>query len=266
MKGSSSREPMLFGLLGHEIGYSLSPSIHNAIFRKYGINARYTLFDVPSKGLSEAFRDLVTRTSGFNVTKPYKAEVYGMLENISPEAERCMNVNTVHNGTGYNTDYTAMRSLLAVSGVESSGKSATVFGSGPAASTAAVVLSELGFSVKIISRNSERARIILKNLERLGFGETCWQKFEPSGSISTGVAVNAISSADAVFPKIHCEAAVNLNYGTRGENFKRSIISNPHIVKGEDILLEQALESQKIWFGKKLSISPQEVFNGQQHR
>ena len=106
-----------YGLLGKNINYSLSPAMHNAAFRHFGIPAEYKLFDVRENELDGFVRDrvLTGEISGFNVTVPYKMKMREVLEKIPIPEENFANwvritgaLNTVkvekENITAYNTD------------------------------------------------------------------------------------------------------------------------------------------------------------------
>jgi len=74
---------MRFGLIGHGISRSLSPSIHHQLFKARGVDATYELIDVKSpEALSETlercYRD---GFEGLNVTTPYKKDVARLIGN-----------------------------------------------------------------------------------------------------------------------------------------------------------------------------------------
>ena len=104
-----------YGLLGRNISYSLSPVMHNAAFKHFGIPAVYKLFDIEESELDSFFRDLVSGAgiSGINVTVPYKIWFHDELKarkehDVDGSAESLGVVNTVKvegpHLTGYNTD------------------------------------------------------------------------------------------------------------------------------------------------------------------
>src|SRR4051812_16185882 len=104
---------MLVGLIGANIGQSLSPALHEDAFAALGVVGHYHLMDVdalpgrPLEGLMAA-----ARTAGFagtNITFPFKEAVIALLDEVSPEAREIGAVNTVVIGadgrtTGHNTD------------------------------------------------------------------------------------------------------------------------------------------------------------------
>ena len=70
-----------FCLLGHNIGYSLSPKVHSLIYAELGLNASYTLFDVEQKDFESSLVKL-KEFDGFNVTKPYKTKIIPYLNSV----------------------------------------------------------------------------------------------------------------------------------------------------------------------------------------
>ncbi|MFM7150174.1 MAG: type I 3-dehydroquinate dehydratase [Gemmataceae bacterium] len=63
----------VFGVIGDPVSHSLSPLIHNAAFRKLGINAVYVPFRVPKEMLSDflfGFEQIPVK--GYSVTIPHK--------------------------------------------------------------------------------------------------------------------------------------------------------------------------------------------------
>lgn len=88
-----------FALLGHPVGHSLSPAMHNAAFRALGLPARYALVDVPPGGMPRVLGQLRARNyGGVNVTIPHKEAAYRYLRAhgvLSDVAALLQAVNTV---------------------------------------------------------------------------------------------------------------------------------------------------------------------------
>lgn len=141
---------MRCGLLGRKLGHSYSPQIHS-----YLSNYSYQLFEKEPEDV-KAFL-LSNDYDALNVTIPYKKDVIPYLDELSPVAQKMGAVNTIvrdKNGKliGHNTDYFGFLSTIQKTGLSVSGKKVLVLGSGGAASTAIVVLKELGADVIVISR------------------------------------------------------------------------------------------------------------------
>ena len=96
-----------FALLGHPLGHSLSPVIHERLMQLAGIDGRYTLTDIPPEELPRRMQELFA-LDGFNVTIPYKVDVIDYLDELDDTAKRYMSVNCVAKRDGrtigYNTD------------------------------------------------------------------------------------------------------------------------------------------------------------------
>ena len=80
----------LVGLIGANIGGSLSPALHEDAFAAAGMVGHYHLMDIaslPGRGLKDLLA--AARTAGFsgvNVTYPFKEAVIALLDEVSPEA------------------------------------------------------------------------------------------------------------------------------------------------------------------------------------
>lgn len=98
-----------YAVLGHPIGHSLSPVMHNAALRELGLDAVYLAFDVaPEKlmGVLPAMADM--GFGGVNLTVPLKEVAFKGLSDLDESARSLGAVNTVEitdNGLrGHNTD------------------------------------------------------------------------------------------------------------------------------------------------------------------
>ena len=91
--------PTSFFLLGHPVGHSLSPFMHNAAFKALGLNAHYALLDVAPGDVPRTLADLRAQgCGGANVTIPHKEAAYRFLAakgRLSDVAQLLHSVNTV---------------------------------------------------------------------------------------------------------------------------------------------------------------------------
>lgn len=98
---------MQYGLLGHPLGHSLSPQLHQLLAQLSGTDLNYYLLDTHSQSIDAVLPRLL-QLDGFNVTIPYKQDIIPYLEQMDDSAARYQSVNTVsHKGgklIGYNTD------------------------------------------------------------------------------------------------------------------------------------------------------------------
>lgn len=96
-----------YTLIGHPLGHSMSPFIHDRLFAMAGREARYTLTDIAPEHLAgeESF---LRSLQGFNITIPHKMAIIPMVDEMDDSAKRYNSVNCVANKNGklvgYNTD------------------------------------------------------------------------------------------------------------------------------------------------------------------
>jgi len=132
------------GVIGNPVGHSLSPAIHNAAFRKLGLNFVYLAWEV--EALGDAIKGLhaLGNFRGASVTIPHKVAAMQLLDHVEPTARQIGAVNTIvaEKGelTGYNTDATGALRALREGGVELKGRRIVVLGSGGAARAIAFAL------------------------------------------------------------------------------------------------------------------------------
>jgi len=164
----------LYGIFGCPLSHTLSPAMHEAAFRKFGIEAHYIVLEL----IPAAFKKLMSRSakislSGFNVTVPYKEVVMKYLDEVRPEARAIGAVNTVYRkGTkwvGTNTDMEGfLLALMKDGGFRPSGKRALILGAGGAARAVIYGLSREGIrEVVIADCFPEKARKILADMKKL---------------------------------------------------------------------------------------------------
>ncbi len=111
------KPPGLYGLLGHNISYSLSPYIFNTIFRRRGMNSLYMPFDIKRNHLRKFTESVrVLGISGFNVTIPHKLQVVRYLDDLDNSAKSVGAVNLVifRKGklVGYNSDSYGIKATI----------------------------------------------------------------------------------------------------------------------------------------------------------
>lgn len=188
-------ETHVYGVVGHPLGHSLSPVVHNAAFAALEENAVY--LPMPVGPGYESFKAFIAEVlarpwldfRGFSVTTPHKENARRYLREtgrmIEPLAERIGAVNTMTldgNGclSGYNTDAPAvLASVMSLSapGAPGLGRGVppdmapapgahppslgglrvAVLGAGGVARAVVAALSEAGAEITIYNRSSARA-------------------------------------------------------------------------------------------------------------
>ncbi len=195
---------MLVGLIGKNIGQSLSPALHEDAFAAHDVLGLYHLMDAGSPR-ERTLPDLLAavRMAGFagvNVTFPFKEAVIPLLDKVSAEAREIGAVNTVvidaeGRTSGHNTDRSGFRAAFR----ETFGKKSVVgqavlqLGAGGAGRAVAFALMDLGAGrLELYDRDLDRARGLAADLcARFGAGKAIvLEAPEPAIASAAGI-VNA---------------------------------------------------------------------------
>ena len=147
----------VFAIAGNPAGHSLSPSIHNRLFREKGVSAAYTIASIESfDEITDAF--LRGEPCGLSVTAPFKDDAFAFAQRVGAEigtnAERAQAVNTLVNLGGRiladNTDVDGFAALLPKA------RKAAVVGAGGTGRAAVVALENAGIPVTVYNRTTSR--------------------------------------------------------------------------------------------------------------
>ena len=194
------------GILGWPLEQTLSPVVHNAAFRRLGLDWIYLAFPVPPEWLGEAVAGMrALGCMGANVTMPHKGAVADHLDDVSGDASSIGAVNTIQRIgdalIGHNTDVDGFRNVLQDdAGVRVEGRSAVVLGAGGAARAVVRALSEMeAKDVVVVARDRARGQSV--------------------GAVVGDRTVRAAEWSDAVEHAAAADIVVNATpLGMRGEN------------------------------------------------
>lgn len=156
----------IYGILGRPVTHSLSPAMHNAAFRKLGLNAAYVAFPVADLRQAVAgIRGLDLK--GVSVTIPFKEEIIPLLDELDPHVAQIGAVNTVVNREGrllgYNTDWLgAVKALKAKTAL--TGDHFLILGAGGAARAIAYGIIKEGGQVTVTDLDAARAEALARDL------------------------------------------------------------------------------------------------------
>jgi shikimate dehydrogenase len=156
----------LYGLIGNPVQHSLSPIIHNRVFKRMGLNAVYVAFEVNDlRGALKGIKDLGIH--GASVTIPFKTKVIPLLDQIEDVANEIQAVNTVKNEggklIGYNTDWRGAIEALE-EGINLENKRIMLLGAGGAARAIAFGLKNKGCQVFIYNRSLNKSKDLAREL------------------------------------------------------------------------------------------------------
>lgn len=148
------------GVIGNPIEHTVSPVMHNAAFRKLGLDYVYLPFRVKKEELGKAIGAMrALNIRGLNVTIPHKVAVIQFLDELDSLANKIGAVNTIVNDgrtlKGYNTDATGFLRTLLERGVRPEGKKVVVLGAGGASRAISFILADKGAHIVILNRPLE---------------------------------------------------------------------------------------------------------------
>jgi shikimate dehydrogenase len=264
-------------LLGHPVGHSRSPAMHNAAFRELGLDWRYEAVDVEPERFGEVLRSLPDEGFvGANVTIPHKLRALEAADDPTEVARIVGAANTLSFAGGRvradNTDVegflAALREQLPAA---PAGMRALVLGAGGAARAVVYALLSAGTdSVQVWNRHPERARELVADLAPAARNTALQSATEPSPS-SIDLLVNATSlgmidshagpgprEGDEFFKAVPLTAdelddrltVVDLVYRhDRTQLVRAASALGLRCIDGFDVLVHQGAASFRIWTG-----------------
>ena len=167
------RDPLntRFGfVLGHHVGHSISPRLHNAAFRALNLPFVYELLDTPPSGLESAIDRMRRADSlGGNVTMPFKKAVLDYADEISAASRNCGAGNLLVNHEGllalHNTDVHAILVQLTRRANEVGRGAAVILGAGGAAAAALEALKTVPpQAIRVLARDHRKARALFERI------------------------------------------------------------------------------------------------------
>lgn len=255
----------LYCLIGNPIDRSLSPIIHNEIFKILGENSIYLAFNIDKNKLKDTIEGLkAINIQGFNVTIPFKKAIIKYLDDLSPEAEILGAVNTVKNENGkligYNTDGAGFLQTFKDNNINVRNKNVLLLGAGGAAYAIGITLSLNGVnSIYIANRSREKAISLERQIKKNSsiFTQVTDLSLENVDKKDIDIIINATSIG--MYP-LENMSPIELN-GFKENPIVYDIVYKPMETKliqdaksrgfktfnGISMLLDQAILSQKIW-------------------
>lgn len=241
------------GLVGHPLGHSISPYIHQRIMEASGISGSYELYDVDPKDMDRYAPILIRDLTGFNCTIPHKEHVIKYLDLLDPLAERLKAVNTVYQRRGFNTD----REGFLACGVELDQKKVLILGAGGAARVLAYEAADQKAFISILAIYREQAEKLAREIADSAREVNVFSSGEEIKNMHFDVIMNAtplgmwpncgaiptcvadIRSGMRIFDVVYNPPATRLVLAARKAGAEAS--------GGLPMLFYQALAAQRIW-------------------
>lgn len=242
------------GIVLHPAGHTLSPVIHREAYAELGLDASFSVFDVPAPNLAETLREL--RASGLTqlcVSLPHKEAALRLADRVSDAAREIGAANTLTLRGGElvadNTDWVGVTRTLEPLGPWA-GRRATVLGAGGAARAVVHALHRLGLEVRVLNRTRERAERLVRDLGgRVGTLDEDYDLLVNATSLGmaprseeTPVPVARLLPGATVFDTVYRPLETRLLREARQRGCR--------VQDGLDMLVHQAVEQIRLWSGK----------------
>jgi shikimate dehydrogenase len=267
-RGRISGRTRLLALIGHPVGHSLSPAMHNASFVADDLDFVYVCLDIEPDELPTAVRGLkALRLRGFNVTMPHKRAMVPLIDELDEEARVSGAVNTVvieaSRLRGFNTDGGGMVMACREVGMELAGKSVLLLGAGGTAAAIAVALGKAGIGeLHIANRNVERAARLRDKLQGTGIKGLAIRPLDalPDAEIVINTTPLGMKEGEPmpVPPdyvqqgRAFCDAVYRP--GTSTPLIRLARERDVPVVAGDRMLLYQGVLAQKLWTGREPNV------------
>ena len=163
-----------FGIIGNPIKHSLSPVLHEYWFKKYNIDAEYSIIEALDKDLPEIIEKVKQGYfSGINVTLPFKQKIINHVDRVVNDAELTGSVNTVllsnkNTVIGENTDVYGLQAAYLKEIDNSSNKKVLVIGAGGVSPSVISSINKTGIkNISITNRTNEKCIFLKKKFNFL---------------------------------------------------------------------------------------------------
>ena len=241
-----------FAVIGDPIAHTLSPNLHQEVYRQLELDASFEQIHVTPNSLDSFINS--NKLDGFNVTIPHKLSIIPFLKGLDEAAKTIGAVNCVHNGKGYNTDWIGFLKAMELNGVDLNGKDCTILGAGGAARAIAYGLVQADVnSILISNRTQTKADQLLDWINSIF--PTNFQ------SKNSDIIINCTPLG--MWPDTESMPEVEMQNG----QILADTIYNPletawlkagktkgaKTIDGLDMFIAQGLASADIWFGEKIS-------------
>ncbi len=266
-----------FAVLGHPIGHTLSPIMHNSSIEALEMDAIYLAFDAPPAKLMDiliSMRDM--KFGGVNLTVPLKEVAFRGVDQLDSSAEISGSVNTIEflkDGTlrGHSTDgYGFVTALNESFDLSLEGQSVFVLGCGGAGRAVAITCATEGISsITVSDIDEERAMKVVEEIKAIapkvevssaGTDKANWAKAAGEADLiiqATPVGMkpedrplltrDAFHKGQMLFDLIYMYPETGI--------MSEAIASGAKAANGLGMLLHQGARSFEIWTGKSPNIT-----------
>ena len=255
-----------FALIGHPLGHSMSPLIHEKLFALSGLSdSSYELIDIAPEDIPNS-RALLETLRGLNVTIPHKQAVISLVDELGESALRYNSVNCISNDNGkligYNTDcdgFLRSAELLPIGG------NVAILGCGGVGRMIAIETALHGGSITlaVIPQDFKNAQLLMAEI--LAKCSTASVRIVDISTLEGSYDLLINATPVGMYPKTDACAVSDEIIENSASVF--DVIYNPTetllmkkaralgktAVGGASMLVYQAVKAHEIWYGGKFS-------------
>ncbi|WP_164169147.1 shikimate dehydrogenase [Ruminococcus flavefaciens] len=255
-----------FALIGHPLGHSMSPLIHEKLFALSGLdNTSYELIDIAPEDMAGS-RGLLESLRGLNVTIPHKQAVISLVDELADSAQRYNSVNCISNDsgrlTGYNTDcdgFLRSAELLPIGG------NVAILGCGGVGRMIAIEVARHGGSITlaVIPQDVKNAQLLMAEI--LAKCSDASVRIADIATLDGSYDLLINATPVGMYPKVDACAVSDTVIENSLSVF--DVIYNPTetllmkkaralgkaAVGGASMLVYQAVKAHEIWYGGQFS-------------
>ncbi len=251
-----------FAVIGNPIKHSLSPALHNWVFKSLGIDAEYEKKRIFQNELAGTIRDLdCGKLHGINITIPHKENIMQHLHEINPRAKSIGAVNVIRKSgnklVGNNTDWYGFTMALKKNGVDPSGKEVIVLGAGGAARSIIFSLKQSGIKkIVLLNRTLQKAEKLQDEIVFPSSLEDSVMVIKNDSIIINTTSMGMQSDQSPLDLRLLHENQILIDViytplETSFLKFGKKI--GAKTLNGLDMFIYQALASLDLWFGETIS-------------
>ena len=242
-----------FAVIGDPIDHSLSPILHQHIFKQMSINATYDRLLIPPDKLSSFVNGC--ELDGYNITIPNKQIIIPFLSDLCEAAKIIGAVNCVKGSKGFNTDWLGFINSVKRNNISLTNKKCLIVGAGGVARAVAFgLIKAKARYIDIKNRTQDNADALLKWINR-NYPNRIIKHGKPDIIINCtplGMWPNIESMPDTEYHpgQILIDTVYN-PIETKWLNLGK--IKVEKVVSGLEMFIYQGLASADIWFERDIS-------------
>jgi len=252
-------------VIGHPIGHSLSPRIHNYWIETYKLNGLYEALDIKPEHLSKRLPELLRAGyQGFNLTVPHKEMVLPLCDEIDDKARAVGAVNTIWTEDarikGTNTDIFGFVQNIKSGAPEfdfTAGPAVVLGAGGAARAVVQGLLQEGAPEIVLLNRTRARAEALAESFADARITVRDWAKRDEFPA-TTNLLVNTTSLGMSGAPPLEISLGslprtalvTDIVYAPLETKLLREANDSGHkTVNGLGMLLHQARPAFEKWHG-----------------